>query len=60
MQRTGTAVLGIVMLLAAAPSLGGQTSGQSWSEKWKADNKQWIACHLRRSTAASGAHRTRM
>jgi hypothetical protein len=46
MQRTTTAVLGMVVLLAATFPLGAQTTGQTWSAKWKAANKQWIAYHL--------------
>ncbi|NLX54641.1 MAG: family 20 glycosylhydrolase [Planctomycetaceae bacterium] len=46
MQRTRTAVLGMTALLAVASSLCAQTSEQTWSDKWKADNKRWIAYHL--------------
>ena len=46
MKRMGTAVLGLVVLLAASLPLAAQTPGKAWSERWKVDNEQWIAYHL--------------
>ena len=46
MKRMGTAVLGLVVVSATSLPLAAQTPGKAWSEKWKAENKQWIACHL--------------
>ncbi len=46
MYRRRMTLLGIAVLCAAATPLGAQTADRSWSEQWKADNKQWIACHL--------------
>ncbi len=46
MQRTGASVLGMLVLLVVASPVVAQTAGQTWSERWKADNKRWIACHL--------------
>ena len=36
----------IVVLLAASLPLAAQPTGKEWSEKWKAENRQWIALHL--------------
>ena len=46
MKRMGAAVLGLVVILAASLPLAAQTPGKAWSEKWKAENKRWIAYHL--------------
>ena len=46
MRRMATALLGLVVLLATTLPLAAQTPEQSWSEKWKAENKQWTAYHL--------------
>jgi hypothetical protein len=37
------AVLGLAVLLACSLPLGAQAPGNAWSEKWKTENKQWIA-----------------
>jgi hypothetical protein len=46
MKRMGVGVLGLVVLIAATAPLAAQTSGKAWGEKWKAENKRWIAYHL--------------
>lgn len=46
MKPIGVAVLALVVLLAAPLPLGAQTTGKAWSERWKAENKQWVACHM--------------
>ena len=46
MRRMGVALLGLAVLLASSLPLAAQTAGKAWSEKWKAENKQWIAQHL--------------
>jgi hypothetical protein len=46
MRRMGVAVLSLAVLLAASLPLAAQTAGKAWSEKWKAENKRWIAFHL--------------
>lgn len=46
MKRIGAAVLGLVVLLVVSLPLAAQTSEKAWSEKWKAENKRWIAYHL--------------
>ncbi|NUQ64526.1 MAG: family 20 glycosylhydrolase [Pirellulales bacterium] len=45
MKANTTAGLGLLLLLAASLPLPAQTP-KAWSEKWKAENKRWIACHL--------------
>ena len=46
MKPIGTAVLGLGVLVAASLPLAAQTTGKAWSERWKAENKQWVACHM--------------
>jgi hypothetical protein len=46
MKPIGAAVLALVVLLAAPLPLAAQTTGKAWSERWKAENKQWVACHM--------------
>jgi len=45
MKRMAVAALGLVVLLAGL-SPAAQTRGKAWSEKWKAENRRWIAYHL--------------
>ena len=64
MKRMGAVVLGLVVLLAASLPLAAQTPGKAWSEKWKAENKRWVAFHLMgvkpdRLDAVQEAHRRR-
>jgi hypothetical protein len=46
MRRMGVAVLVLAVLLTASLPLAAQTVGKAWGEKWKAENKRWIAYHL--------------
>lgn len=46
MRPIGAAVLALLVLLAAPLPLAAQTTGKAWSERWKAENKQWVAYHM--------------
>jgi hypothetical protein len=46
MKRIEIAVLAPIFLVLASQPLTAQTPGKAFSEKWKADNKRWIAYHL--------------
>ena len=46
MKRMGTAVLGLVVLLAASLPIAAQTPGEARSESGKAGNQSWVAYHL--------------
>ena len=46
MKRMGIALLGLILLVNASQLLAAKTPGKAFSEKWKAENKRWIAYHL--------------
>jgi hypothetical protein len=52
MKPIGTAGLALLVPLAVPFPLAAQTTGKAWSERWKAENKQWVACHIRTARAA--------
>ncbi len=46
MKGMGSAVSALILVLAGSLPLAAQTPISAWSDAWKAENKQWIACHL--------------
>ncbi len=46
MKPVTAVILALLVVFVVSLPLAAQDSDKAWSEKWKAENKQWVACHL--------------